>query len=653
MAKKRFKKLAESGKDLELLFKNRFNTRLSKKEKEEFNKWAKSESNKQRRDILMDIGAYDLQGFWKFDRQVDEDNHGSDTWKKPNHPKFSDESIYSGKLGNKGGKWDGDGFIPSNETLELYGEENLQRYFSNEPNRPEFLKIQNNLKPNTPNMKKKSYRYGTGNNSSIKNYLETPAEALAENSQNIAQAQYEGNSNPFYIALKTLGNIGMQAGMAAGGTGSEVANSAIMSLGNIEFEFGGTSKGEFVNVEGKEVVDKPNGKKGKKVQGPSHAGGGVDMFLPEGSNVFSDKIKVAGQTMAERKTARDNKLSKIESRLNKSPSDKILQSTLKKTKSSLDLEEEKDLQIQSLITQIKGGNKPGEAEGGINGVGLNQDNWGNIMSKLLPIQDFSKKQSVPNKNSIKGMSGIGGPVIPELNFDAFKGMDGTASGTSLSKLNQLLGNMMVGFEGEGGMSGGDMLGIGGNMFSSIAPYLNTLKNRAGDTPNVNSFENFGQDALSANDQSQTYVKGQKDNALMRSERGANTARRSGRNSARGVNTMRALNLATEQNKNIADNAIFDNFSKQMMQLLGQRSGLENLQDQAVMGGEQGRDLADRQDRDIFYTNLAKNLTGMGEGIQQTGKDLNQTSQNEIMMNMLNMLSENFGINKKGINNKKN
>jgi hypothetical protein len=225
--------------------------------------------------------------------------------------------------------------------------------------------------------------------------------------------------------------------------------------------------------------------------------------------------------------------------------------------------------------------------------------------------------------------------------------------TSLSKLNQLLGNMMVGFEGEGGMSGGDMLGIGGNMFSSIAPYLNTLKNRAGDTPNVNSFENFGQDALSANDQSQTYVKGQKDNALMRSERGANTARRSGRNSARGVNTMRALNLATEQNKNIADNAIFDNFSKQMMQLLGQRSGLENLQDQAVMGGEQGRDLADRQDRDIFYTNLAKNLTGMGEGIQQTGKDLNQTSQNEIMMNMLNMLSENFGINKKGINNKKN
>jgi hypothetical protein len=631
MAKKRFKKLAESGKDPEILFKNRFNTRLSKKEKEEFNKWAKSESNKQGRDILMDIGAYDLQGFWKFDRQVDEDNHSFDTWKKPNHPKFSDESIYSGKLGNKGGKWDGDGFIPSNETLELYGEENLQRYFSNEPNRPEFLKIQNNLKPNTPNMKKKSYRYGTGNNSSIKNYLETPAEALAENSQNIAQAQYEGNSNPFYIALKTLGNIGMQAGMAAGGTGSEVANSAIMSLGNIEFEFGGTSKGEFVNVEGKEVVDKPNGKKGKKVQGPSHAGGGVDMFLPEGSNVFSDKIKVAGQTMAERKTARDNKLSKIESRLNKSPSDKILQSTLKKTKSSLDLEEEKDLQIQSLITQIKGGNKPGEAEGGINGVNSNAGGGINLLNyisgKPSPIGAIG---GVPDE--------LTGVNVPDPQ---------TKVGLFLSNLKKELG------AGEGGMSGGDMLGISGNMFSSIAPYLNTLKNRAGDTPNVNSFENFGQDALSANDQSQTYVKGQKDNALMRSERGANTARRSGRNSARGVNTMRALNLATEQNKNIADNAIFDNFSKQMMQLLGQRSGLENLQDQAVMGGEQGRDLADRQDRDIFYTNLAKNLTGMGEGIQQTGKDLNQTSQNEIMMNMLNMLSENFGINKKGINNKKN
>ena len=67
------------------MFKNKYNTELTKEEQKEFDKWAEEESKKQGRDILMDKGAYDVQGFWKSGdwKNRDADNHGTDTWKKP------------------------------------------------------------------------------------------------------------------------------------------------------------------------------------------------------------------------------------------------------------------------------------------------------------------------------------------------------------------------------------------------------------------------------------------------------------------------------------------------------------------------------------------------------------------------------------------
>ena len=51
--------------DPEMLFKDKYNTKLTSEEKKEFNAWVKKESAIQGRDIMMDIGAYDVQGFWK------------------------------------------------------------------------------------------------------------------------------------------------------------------------------------------------------------------------------------------------------------------------------------------------------------------------------------------------------------------------------------------------------------------------------------------------------------------------------------------------------------------------------------------------------------------------------------------------------------
>lgn len=128
--------------DPEMMYKDKYNTSLTPSEEIEFKKWVTSESSRQGRDISMDLGAYDLRGFWKSGdyKNMDEDNHGSDRWKKPNHPTFSNQSNYHNIDGHYGGNWTDDGgYQPSKQTLNLYGEDYYGWLFGLEPNRPEHL----------------------------------------------------------------------------------------------------------------------------------------------------------------------------------------------------------------------------------------------------------------------------------------------------------------------------------------------------------------------------------------------------------------------------------------------------------------------------------------------------------------------------------
>ncbi len=130
------------GLDPEMLYKNKYNTELTASEKKEFDKWVAEESKRQGRDILMDMGAYDIQGFWKAGdhKRMDQDNHGTDAWKKPNHPTFSNQSNYHGVDGFYGGNWKKDGgYQPSKQTLQMYDPNYYEWMFGTEPNRPEYL----------------------------------------------------------------------------------------------------------------------------------------------------------------------------------------------------------------------------------------------------------------------------------------------------------------------------------------------------------------------------------------------------------------------------------------------------------------------------------------------------------------------------------
>lgn len=81
---------------------------------------------------------YDWEAAFK-DGYVPEAGHGTDKYKRPNHPTFSNESMYHGQNGNEGGQWQEVkpglwNFAPGKTNLNYHRTEDLQKYFDdNEP----------------------------------------------------------------------------------------------------------------------------------------------------------------------------------------------------------------------------------------------------------------------------------------------------------------------------------------------------------------------------------------------------------------------------------------------------------------------------------------------------------------------------------------
>jgi len=116
-------------------FSEKFNTKLDPSEEQKFMDWA-SKNNK-----LKDLYDYDLRGAFKAGETSDARGHLSDKYKKPNHPTFSNESIYNGVEGMQGGKWVNNGngwaFVASPTNVKMHGQKGLKEYFQRiEPDSP-------------------------------------------------------------------------------------------------------------------------------------------------------------------------------------------------------------------------------------------------------------------------------------------------------------------------------------------------------------------------------------------------------------------------------------------------------------------------------------------------------------------------------------
>lgn len=124
-------------------FMSNFNTELSRENQTRFRTWLRNLSQATGRDRSQDLINYDLQGYWLNGGHVDKgQGHMPDTYKKPNHPTFSNESIYHGLpdetgIPYEGGVWgQDDSYTPSVRMLQttIQPDQLIQYFRQVEPN---------------------------------------------------------------------------------------------------------------------------------------------------------------------------------------------------------------------------------------------------------------------------------------------------------------------------------------------------------------------------------------------------------------------------------------------------------------------------------------------------------------------------------------
>lgn len=180
---------------------------------------------------------------------------------------------------------------------------------------------------------------------------------------------------------------------------------------------------------------------------------------------------------------------------------------------------------------------------------------------------------------------------------------------------------------------GDRMGMMGNLMGMFGPSAMTMLNRLETPKNKNFFREFGQEALRTQMEAEGIAGMAKDEAYRKNLMKANALRKQLANAARGVGDIRTQQLAAALSEQEGARDILGSYLQGMSGLKGQRAQLQQQIDQTRMGGEYQRDLADRQDIDQFYTNLAENLATASEFTQKQGKDMNTALRNKDILSL--------------------
>lgn len=186
---------------------------------------------------------------------------------------------------------------------------------------------------------------------------------------------------------------------------------------------------------------------------------------------------------------------------------------------------------------------------------------------------------------------------------------------------------------------GDRMGMLGTKIAGLGPMMTSLINRAGDTPNINAYLNYGKRGLNTLESTKGMLGQVRDETLRDIKLKSDTARKRSRGSARSVNTLRGLEQMSNAQEQETTSNIYSNYAKQLSGVLGQMSQAQTQQDRMVMAGEQARDLADRQDRDNFFTQLNKDIGNYGTSMQKMGKDLNVKQGDKDFLDLLPQMSQ--------------
>ena len=452
----------------------------------------------------------------------------------------------------------------------------------------------------TSTMKKIKYAFGTSKTNPVN--IQSPNQAIAENDIMWAKAE-EGVDSDFLIkALDTLGGFALNTGLnmmgsssVAGDLKSDSTKSRLLkkniadpkssiaadTIGTRVAAYGGSN----IEVEGDEVAQYPTGDL-VQFDGPRHENGGIDVNLPNGTDIYSDRISIDNKTMAQRKLEREKNAAKFAKMYEKNKSADV--------KSTLDRILEINAQQEAFDLEIQG-----------------------TANRLTPQNGMTPKAA-----------------------------DGTGPGGVSTEDPSFLSGLLEYFQSAGSPTGGDIIGTIGNLMQANNPRKLTLANRAGDQPNVNAFENYGKNALTKLDQAKGSLQGNLDSALLDIDKSAQAATKTNSNGARSINTARALNLATQSVAQDAKAKANVEYANMLTQMMSEEAGMLNDIDARVMTGDQNAIEADRMDRDAFYTQLSKDEVARGQAVSGVGKNMNALKEREYNQNLLDAMFDYSKVNLK-------
>jgi hypothetical protein len=406
-----------------------------------------------------------------------------------------------------------------------------------------------------------------------------------------------------------------------------------------------------IEVEGNEIVQTPDGQM-QKMQGPSHEEGGIQMQVPEGTKIFSDRLQIEGKTMQQRKMSRERRLKSAQKYLESNPTDQLTKNSFDRTKEIVAREEAQDMALQKAANKIY--SAPQKAAYGDEVEAGGTDPWNEYINSLTP----GIQAQIPFKLGESGVNLQGSKLPSSAYADANPINTGripvkAQTGSNLSNPGyedaKNAQEHSEGFTSPGGLTTGDYIGLGANLFNAVAPIINTKNARNATKPQMNRFEGFGHEAMEANAKAQGFAGIQAANAKRDIDSATNSAILRNRMGARSVNTQRALDTVADINRNKAIGDINAGYAHEMEGLLGQQAQLANQRDQVVMTGRTMRDERQAQDTDNYYSNMAQNLTNFGTNIGNIGRELNMSQANKDNASLLSAMSEyfDFGRDKNG------
>lgn len=531
---------------------------------------------------------------------------------------------------------------------------------------------------------------------------------------------------------------------------------------NLTFDVGGEVP---IEAEHGEIVQEPTGEM-YELDGATHEEGGIPLEVPGGTEIFSDRLIGAdGNTMAQRKKNRENRLAKIQKELNKFPDDASLKKTLRRVQKQNAFEEQLDMQLMQQAQQAKmlaqqeaqlAQQQQAQAQGGQMGAEGSPEEMG-LMQGLEQGFDPSMMQGggempvegeVPQDVSQEGMYeevpqeefAVGGRVsrpgnIPGLPAYLLKDLPGmieqargntplvdtgnpddvvytaedeakgektipevvitkknkkftpvyvSKSQLSLTGQNNLMnsinanslvtghkeniisvaplpgnqntnsnstntsGNSEFNFEHPfKGMTLGDAIGMYANHKAPQELIKNTIDQYRYTPEEINHFKNYGREALKTLRGQAGLIDTQHDLASQNLQLSRNAMNNLNNNSARGINTLRALNMASNAQTDAQQRELDMARASQMLSLGSQIAQQQNAIDQMVMKGDEERANRNLQNQDNYFTNMAKNISTKYQSLAKNAEALNEIKKRNAQEKLIGKLYNDFAADQNG------